>query len=91
MLDVQQTGGFWAPEHDLAEHLISLEQEAWGDGQAERLGSLEMEDQLELHGAFHGQVGGLGGLEDLIHVCCGSNDKLYNFFTALLQLFYDSG
>jgi hypothetical protein len=33
-------------------HLIRWEQEAWGDGQAEHLGSCEIEDQLELHGAF---------------------------------------
>jgi len=35
------TGDLCAPESGLAYHLVRLEQEAWGDGQAERLGGLE--------------------------------------------------
>src|SRR5205807_6649724 len=37
------------------------------DRQAERLGRLEVDDQLELRGFFDGQVGRLGALEDTIH------------------------
>ena len=60
------------------------------DGQAEHLGSCEIENQLEFHGVFHGQIGGLGTLEDLVHVRCSSDNKFTIFFTALLQHFYDS-
>jgi len=65
-----------------------LEQEAWLDGQADHLGSCEVEDQLELYGAFHGQGDGLGALEDLVHGCCeGAMTNLqvfYSSFTTLL-------
>ena len=37
-------GGFRAPESSLANHLNRLEQAAWGDDQAERLGGLEIDD-----------------------------------------------
>src|SRR5438270_3378082 len=36
--------------------------------QAERLGGLEIDHQLELGRLLHGQVGGLGALQDLVHV-----------------------
>lgn len=39
-----KTGIICAPESSLANHLVRLEQEAWGDGQAERMGSLEIDD-----------------------------------------------
>src|SRR5713226_1549343 len=42
----------------LLDHLIRPEKERWGDGEAERLGGLEVDDQLELCGLLHGQVGG---------------------------------
>ena len=51
----------------LFDHLIRLEEERRGDRQAERLGGLEIEDQLEGHGPFDGQVGGLGPFEELIY------------------------
>ena len=37
-----------------ANHLIGLEEERRGNGQAEHLGRLEVDDQLELHRLLHG-------------------------------------
>ena len=42
--------GRGAPVSGLANHLVRLEQEAGGDCQAERLGRLEVDDQVEVHG-----------------------------------------
>jgi hypothetical protein len=57
--DQQYPGGFRAPESSLANHLIGLEEDGWGDGEPEGLGSLEVEDQLKLHRLLDGQVSGL--------------------------------
>ena len=45
---VYLTGVLWAPERGLANHLTRLEQDAWRDGQAERVGGLEIDDELKL-------------------------------------------
>ena len=42
-----------------ANHLVRLEEEGRGNREAERLGRLEVDDQLELRRLLHGQVGGL--------------------------------
>src|SRR5262249_17231659 len=39
-----------------------------GNGEAEGLGDLQVHDELKFRGLLHGQVGGLGPLEDLVHV-----------------------
>src|SRR5258706_13472358 len=57
---------------DLFDHLIRPEQERFRDGQAEGLGGLEIDDQLELRGLLHGEIGGLGPLEDLVHEVGGA-------------------
>jgi hypothetical protein len=44
----------------LADHLARLEEERWGNGEAEGLGGLEVDDQLERGGLLHGQVGRRG-------------------------------
>src|SRR5437879_6111943 len=52
----------WCPFYDpspfpcahLLDHLVRLEKEHRGDGEAERLGGLEVDDQLELRGLLHG-------------------------------------
>src|SRR4029453_14322742 len=51
-----------------SDYLIHPEQERRGDGKAERLGSLEVDDQLELPGLLHRQIGRLRALEDLVHI-----------------------
>ena len=51
-----------------ADHLIRLQEERWGDGEAERLGGLEIDHQLEFHRLLHGQVARLGAFQNLVHV-----------------------
>src|SRR5215207_2546264 len=50
------------------EHLGGLEQDVVGDGEAKRLGSLEIDDKLEFPWLLDRQIGGFGALEDSIHV-----------------------
>src|SRR5712691_6505204 len=50
------------------DQLIRAQQQGLRDRQAERLRGLEVDDQLELGRLLHRQVGGLGALQDLIHV-----------------------
>src|SRR2546422_9416411 len=52
----------------LLDHLVRLEEERRGDREPERLGGLQIDDQLELHSPLHREIGWLGTLEDLIYV-----------------------
>jgi hypothetical protein len=52
----------------LPDDLGRLEEEGWGNGQAQRLGGLEVDDELKGRGLLDRQVGGLGPLQDLVHV-----------------------
>src|SRR5216683_6321581 len=47
------------------DHLVGLGEDRWRDGEAERLRSLEIDDQLERGRLHDWQVGRLGALEDL--------------------------
>jgi len=49
-------------ERRLLNHLIRPPHERLGDRQPERLGGLEIDDQLELGGLLDGEIGGLGAL-----------------------------
>src|SRR5574341_1637802 len=60
----------------LLNHLVSPEHQRLGDRQAERLGSLEVNDQLEFRRLLHGQVSGLGTLENLVHVGSGASEQV---------------
>src|SRR5438034_399862 len=48
------------------------------DRQAERLGGLEVDDELELLGLLDGHVAGLGPFEDLVLVACGTPKQVRN-------------
>jgi hypothetical protein len=56
----------------LFDYLIRLEEELRGEREPEDLGGLEIDDQLELRGLLHGQVGWRGALQDFIHVVGGA-------------------
>src|SRR5215470_18803766 len=56
----------------LLDHLIRPREHRLRNSQAKRLGGLEVDHQLELGGLLDGQVGGLGTLEDLVHVGSGA-------------------
>src|SRR5438128_815872 len=62
------SGPFPCPCTPLLDHLIRLEEERRGDGEAQSLGGLEVNDQLKPHGLLHRQVAGLGPLENLVHI-----------------------
>src|ERR1051325_7810495 len=47
------------------DHLVGARQEGLRDRQAERLGGLQIDHQLEFGGLFDRQIGRLGALEDL--------------------------
>jgi hypothetical protein len=50
----------------LLDHLVRPQQQGLRDRQAQRLGGLEVNDQLELGRLLDGEVGGLGTLEDSV-------------------------
>jgi hypothetical protein len=51
-----------------ANHLVCLEEQCRGNGETEGLRGLDVDDQLELCGLLHRQVGGLGAFQHAIHV-----------------------
>src|SRR5437870_3182989 len=55
-----------------ANHLVRLEEHRRGNGAAKGLGSLQVDDQLKFRGLLHGQVGGFGTFEDLVHIGGGT-------------------
>ena len=56
----------------LLNHLIRPRQYRLRDRQAERLGGLEIDHQLEFRGLLHRQVGRLGALDYPVHIRCGA-------------------
>jgi hypothetical protein len=52
----------------LPEHLVGLEEEGRGNREPERLGGLEIDDQLEFHGLLYGEITRLGAFQNFVHV-----------------------
>ena len=57
------------------DHFIRLKQERRGDGEAERLGGLEVDDEFEFHGLLHGQVRRLRTFQYFVHVGGGAAEE----------------
>src|SRR5262245_48871534 len=55
-----------------ADDLGGLEEEGWRNGEAERLSSLEVNDEVERRRLLYWQVGGLGTLQDLVDIDGGA-------------------
>src|SRR5580704_14499229 len=72
LLDGMPTPG-WALRCRLLDHLIRPLQERRRDREAEGLGGLEVDDELELGGLLDGKVAGFRALEDAVDVSCGSS------------------
>ena len=67
-LIVPITGGLRAPMSSLANHLVRPEEELRCEREAKRLGGLEVDDQLELRGLFHREVGRRSAFQHFVHV-----------------------
>src|SRR5262249_49773774 len=61
----------------LLDHLIRLEADGWRNRDPERLGSLEVEDELVLHGLLHRQVARLDAFEHLVDVGGGTPPRVH--------------
>ena len=65
------------PEADIAptlfDHLIGAREECWWHGEPECLGSLEVDDQLELNWLLDRKIGWLGTSEYLVDVDGGAS------------------
>src|SRR5882724_13691791 len=55
---------------------VRQDEEVRGDGEAEGLGGLEIDDQLEVHRLLDGQVGGLGTFQDSVHVVGATLERI---------------
>jgi hypothetical protein len=62
----------------LSDHLGGLEEERRRDGEAQGLGGLEVDDQLELAGLLDGQVSRFGAFQDGFPVVNGKFLALRN-------------
>src|SRR6266571_8016000 len=56
----------------LLDHLVRLEQERWGHGEAKRLGGLEIDHHDQLRRELHWQVTRRRAMQDFVHVCGGA-------------------
>src|ERR1700739_3138841 len=54
----------------LFDHLIGSRKQFVWDGESERLGGLEIDDQLKLRRHLHGEIGRLLSLEDAVDISC---------------------
>src|SRR5437870_5951176 len=58
------------------DHLVRAQQQRLRDPEAERLGGLQVDHELELGRLFHGKLAGLRALEDLVGEACESVVKV---------------
>src|SRR5262244_2916916 len=65
----------------LLDHLIRQDEERWRYRDPERLGGLEVDDQLEFHGLLHRQVRRLGAFEDLVHQARGAFEAAWQLLS----------
>ncbi len=66
------SGGGDARRRSSPDHLGRLEEERWGNGEAERLRGLEVDDQLERGGLLDGEVSGLPTLDEFVYISGGA-------------------
>src|SRR4030095_30247 len=65
------------PEDSL-DKLIRAHEKGLGNRHAESVSCLHVDDQLEPSRLFHGQVGGLGAFQDLVHETGGAPEHVGN-------------
>ena len=73
-------GGQFASRRGTAQasfdHLVGTQQECLGYRQPERLGGLQIDDEIELHGLLHRHVGGLCATQDLVDEVGGAAEQV---------------
>src|SRR5262245_65611176 len=65
-------------EHRLLDDLVRSGQDRLRDREPQRLRGLEIDDQLELRGLLHREIGGLGSFQNLVHEGGGAAGHLGN-------------
>jgi hypothetical protein len=58
-------GKYPGPHSQLFDHLVGAREDRWRHGEAERLGGLEIDDQLECSRLLDRQIGRLSAFQDL--------------------------
>ena len=64
----------------LLDHLVRPDEDRLRNREAQGLGGLEVDHQLELGRLLHGEVGGFGPLQDLVHQRGGLTELLGQVF-----------
>jgi hypothetical protein len=59
-----------------ADDLGRMEENGWGDREAEGVGGREVDDQLERGGLLHGEIRGLGAFQDLVDIGSGLAEEV---------------
>src|SRR5882724_2458815 len=72
LTDAPHASGASRSSPTLLDHLVRLEENGWGNGEAEGLGGLEVDHQLEFGGLLHGEVGWFGAMQYLVHIDGGA-------------------
>src|SRR5215469_8125116 len=67
---------FVLPRGPSLDNLVGADQQRLGDRQAERLGGLGIDDQLERGGLLDREVPRLGTLQNLVHVAGGAVEEI---------------
>ena len=63
-------------QHALLDHLIRPQEDRLRDREPKGLRGLQVDHELEFGGLLDGKVGGLGALQDLVHVKGGAPKQL---------------
>ena len=60
----------------LLDHLVGAGDEQWRQVEAERASRFEVDRQIELGWQLDRQVGGLGALQDAVHIAGGAPEQV---------------